>query len=144
MWPVAIAEAFGVVSVGYMAWLLANQTPVSRSLASAGERVASIDPGRRPSATKMMALRARAPGAAAAKGDAPSRIAVSAAPARVARAMSAAQVSTRRRGARRSGGLRSAGEGQVQLDAGSDAAEAEGAARELGGGHGRRHRTDEL
>src|SRR5262249_52859393 len=62
-WPVASAEALGVVGVGKSAWLFAKNTPSARTLARAGGSVALTEPARRPSATKMTAFLATdAPG----------------------------------------------------------------------------------
>src|SRR5437879_2450768 len=59
-WPVAIAEALAVVTVGKSEWLFSKSTPSARTAARAGATSGVTLCERRPSATKMMTLRASA------------------------------------------------------------------------------------
>ena len=56
LWPVAIADAFAVVKVGNMEWVLANRTPRRSRFASVGVFRSSTIPGRMPSATNSTTL----------------------------------------------------------------------------------------
>src|SRR5450631_4469198 len=55
-----MAEALGVVKVGYIEWLLRKLTPCSRSAFNVGASSALTEPGRSPSATKITILRGAA------------------------------------------------------------------------------------
>src|ERR1700761_8379098 len=56
MWPVAMAEALGVVKVGNSEWVLVKRTPCFNSMAIVGAVFSLTMPGRKPSATNRMTL----------------------------------------------------------------------------------------